>query len=143
MPRPTTTWASPCRTGEGWTRRSPATAARSSCTPDYAEAHNNLGNALQDQGNLDEAVACYRRALELKPDYAEAHSNLGIALQDQGRLDEAIACYRRAMELKPDLPRGAQQPALHAQFLPRRTTPGQSPRNIAAGTSGTPSRWPP
>ena len=30
---------------------------------------------------LDEAVACYRRALELKPDYAEAHSNLLCALQ--------------------------------------------------------------
>jgi protein O-GlcNAc transferase len=45
--------------------------------PDYAEAHNNLGNALNDQGKLDEAVACYRRALELKPDYAEAHNNLG------------------------------------------------------------------
>ena len=70
--------------------------------PDYAEAHNNLGNALKDQGKLDEAVACYRRALELKPDYAEAHNNLGIALKDQGKLDEAIACYRRALELKPD-----------------------------------------
>ena len=70
--------------------------------PDYAEAHNNLGNALKDQGKLDEAVACYRRALELKPDYAEAHNNLGIALKDQGKLDEAVACYRRALELKPD-----------------------------------------
>ena len=52
--------------------------------------------ALKDQGKLDEAVACYRRALELKPDYAEAHSNLGNALKDQGKLDEAVACYRRA-----------------------------------------------
>ena len=70
--------------------------------PDYAEAHDNLGNALKDQGKLDEAVACYRRALELKPDYAEAHNNLGNALKDQGKLDEAVACYRRALELKPD-----------------------------------------
>ena len=70
--------------------------------PDYAEAHNNLGNALKDQGKLDEAVACYRRALELKPDYAEAHNNLGNALKEQGKLDEAVACYRRALELKPD-----------------------------------------
>ena len=70
--------------------------------PDYAEAHNNLGNALKEQGKLDEAVACCRRALELKPDYAEAHNNLGVALKEQGKLDEAIACYRRALELKPD-----------------------------------------
>ena len=60
------------------------------------------GNALTDQGKLDEAVACYRRALEMKPDYAEAHNNLGNALRDQGRLDEAVACCRRALELKPD-----------------------------------------
>ena len=46
-----------------------------------------------DQGKLDEAVACYRRALELKPDFAEAHNNLGNALKDQGKLDEAVACY--------------------------------------------------
>ena len=70
--------------------------------PDYAETHNNLGNALNDRGKLDEAVACYRRALELKPDYAEAYNNLGNALKDQGKLEEAIACYRRALELKPD-----------------------------------------
>ena len=49
---------------------------------------------------MDEAVACYRRALELKPDSAEAHNNLGNAWKDQGELDEAIACYRRALELE-------------------------------------------
>ena len=57
---------------------------------------------MKDQGKLDEAVACYRRALELKPDFAEAHNNLGDVLKDQGKLDEAVACYRRALELKPD-----------------------------------------
>ncbi len=64
--------------------------------------YNNLGAALKGQGKLDTAVACYRRALELKPDDAETHNNLGAALQGQGKLDEAVACYRRALELKPD-----------------------------------------
>ena len=32
------------------------------------------------QGQITEAIACYRRALELKPDYAEAHNNLGNCL---------------------------------------------------------------
>ncbi len=70
--------------------------------PDYAEAHNNLGNAFKDQGKLDGALACCRRALELKPNFAEAHNTLGNALKDEGMLDEAVACYRRALELKPD-----------------------------------------
>ena len=47
------------------------------------------------------AVACYRRALELKPDLP-AHYNLGNTLKKQGKLDEAAACYRRAVNLKPD-----------------------------------------
>ena len=70
--------------------------------PSFAEAHNNLGNALSAQGKLDKAVACYRRALDLKPDYVEAYNNFGNALNDQGKWDEAVAQYQRALALKPD-----------------------------------------
>ncbi|MGC2518998.1 MAG: tetratricopeptide repeat protein, partial [Burkholderiales bacterium] len=34
-----------------------------------APAHNNLGNVFLAQGKLDEAIACYRKAVELAPDY--------------------------------------------------------------------------
>jgi len=70
--------------------------------PEYAEAHSNLGTALQDMGQLDQATACFHTALRIKPDYAEALSNLGSALQDQGLFDEAIDCFRRALQLMPD-----------------------------------------
>ncbi len=70
--------------------------------PDFAEAHNNLGNALQEQGQLAEAVAHYREALRLKPDYADAYYNLGITLKEQGQLAEAVAQYQEALRLKPD-----------------------------------------
>ena len=70
--------------------------------PEFAETYNNLGTAWQSQGKLPEAVACYRRALELKPDFAEAHNNLSAALKDQGQLDEALDCCRRALQLRPD-----------------------------------------
>ncbi len=70
--------------------------------PDFAEAHNDLGVALKDLGQFDEAIASSRRAIGIKPEYAEAHCNLGIALKLAGRLDEAIASYRLALKLKPD-----------------------------------------
>jgi predicted O-linked N-acetylglucosamine transferase (SPINDLY family) len=70
--------------------------------PDYVQACNNLGNALKEQGKLDEAVACYRRVLETKPDDAEAYNNLASTFGEQGRLDEAVACARRALQLKQD-----------------------------------------
>ena len=43
--------------------------------PDYANAHNNLGNVLKEQGKFDDAMAHYRRAIAINPDYAEAHFN--------------------------------------------------------------------
>jgi protein O-GlcNAc transferase len=70
--------------------------------PHFAEAHNNLGNVLKDQGKLDEAVSCYERALQLKPDGAAEHNNLGTAWKNRGKLDKAMACYQRAVQLKPD-----------------------------------------
>ena len=70
--------------------------------PDYAEAHNNLGSALAGRGRLDEAMAHFRKALEIQPDSAEAHSNLGIALAAGGRLDEAVEHFRKALEIQPD-----------------------------------------
>ena len=61
-----------------------------------------LGEIVEQNGNLDEAVACWRRVLQLKPGFALAHNNLGVACKAQGNLNEAIACYRRALELGPD-----------------------------------------
>ena len=95
----------------------------------------------RSQGKLDEAVACYRRALELKPDYAEAHNNLGVVFKDQGKLDEAVACCRRALELKPDSRRGRIATCSTPRFSAPATMPRRSTKNTAAGTSGTPRRW--
>ena len=69
---------------------------------DFISANFSLGNALHDQGRLDEAISCYQKTLELKPDAAGAYNNLGNAFQDQGKLDESISCYRKALQLKPD-----------------------------------------
>ncbi len=55
--------------------------------------------AYQTSGQLRDAEACYRHALELRPNYVAAHGNLGNLLRDQGRLNEAAACYRRVLEL--------------------------------------------
>jgi len=65
-------------------------------------AHNNLGTTLLKQGNLDETIQHFERALQLKPDYPEAHVNLGVVLANQGKLDEAIQHYERALQLRPD-----------------------------------------
>ena len=40
-----------------------------------------MGNALKEQGKLEEAIEAYNKALAIKPDYAEAYNNMGIALK--------------------------------------------------------------
>jgi Flp pilus assembly protein TadD len=64
--------------------------------------HNNLGAALRDHGQLDEAVVTLRRAIELDPEMARPHYHLGETLRRQGKLAEAIAVLRQAVELNPD-----------------------------------------
>ena len=51
------------------------------CTAQNAKAHSYLGMALADLGRSDEAIAHFRKALEIKPDEAEASLHLGYVLQ--------------------------------------------------------------
>ena len=70
--------------------------------PEFAEAHNNLGNVLKDLGQLDAAIKCYEKAIAIKPDYAEAHSNLGGIFRELGKISNAVECYKKALAIKPD-----------------------------------------
>jgi tetratricopeptide (TPR) repeat protein len=73
-------------------------------SPANARAHNNLGNALDDAGQVGEAIRHYREALRWKPDYPDALNNLGAALASTGKVVEAVGCFREALEQKPDFP---------------------------------------
>jgi tetratricopeptide (TPR) repeat protein len=71
------------------------------CTTDNYIASYSLGNAFLHGGKVDEARACYEKALQIRPDFAEAHYNLGNILLQSGKVDEAIAEYRQALTSKP------------------------------------------
>ncbi len=73
--------------------------------PDCWLAHNNLGVALAHRGQGDEAIAHYKKSLQLMPDQPETYNNLGLALVDRGQIDEAIADYGKALELRPVYPK--------------------------------------
>ena len=69
--------------------------------PDCWMAHYNLGIVLSEQGEADQAIDHYRRAVALRPEYAEAHYNLGRLLVEHGQLNDAIAHYERAAAINP------------------------------------------
>ena len=65
-------------------------------------ALNNLANEVKEQGKIQEAMALYRRAIEVKPDYDQAHANLAGILVDLGDLDGAIAHCEASLRADPD-----------------------------------------
>ncbi len=78
----------------------------------HAEAHNLLGAALGQQGNLDAAIQHFQEAHALSPNAPDIAHNLhqtvayrentrGHALAAQGRAAEAVGCFRRALEANP------------------------------------------
>jgi len=62
---------------------------------------NSLGTALQEAGQLDEAIVHYRRAIELSPSDAPYLANLGTALRLKGDAAGAVVMYGRALALDP------------------------------------------
>lgn len=54
------------------------------------------------QGDLEAAIAAYRRAIELDDELALAWNGLSLALARGGDLDGAIDAGRRLVELEPD-----------------------------------------
>ncbi|HLY58456.1 MAG TPA: tetratricopeptide repeat-containing glycosyltransferase family protein [Stellaceae bacterium] len=70
--------------------------------PESPEALHKLGNAHFEDGRLEEGLACWRRAVELRPGDAGLNYDLGCAFHQLGRLDEAAPCYERALALEPD-----------------------------------------
>jgi tetratricopeptide (TPR) repeat protein len=60
-------------------------------------AHLDLGQALRADGRLDDALAQYRRAVELRPDSGNAWYVYANAMKAKGTLGEAEAAYQRAI----------------------------------------------
>jgi Flp pilus assembly protein TadD len=72
--------------------------------PDCWMAHSNLGLALLQRGQLDEAVAHLQKSLEIEPNNSSAQNNLGNALLRKGQLDEAIVQFQKTLKIDPDNP---------------------------------------
>ena len=90
---------------DGSRTRSRSTRQALRIAPNYAEAHNNLGNPLSrmPQAACRTPIAEYQAALRIRPDYAEAHHNLeNVLARMPGRTPDAIAEYQAALRIKPD-----------------------------------------
>ncbi len=73
-----------------------------SLKPDYPEAENALGRYYAEQGQLDQALWCFERAIA-NPFYATpqlALYNLGLIYEKKGDPDAALKQYQEAVRLQ-------------------------------------------
>lgn len=68
-------------------------------TPAY---HFQRANQMYEQGKTEEAIAAYRRCLELEPKFPNARFNMGVALGDAERFSEAGACMEEVLRAEPE-----------------------------------------
>lgn len=67
-----------------------------------ANSHASLGHDYRAAGAMDEAIAQYRRALELRPAFADVRLALARALLERGRLGEAAHALDGVLAARPD-----------------------------------------
>jgi len=67
-----------------------------------AGAFLRQGIEAQQHGDVNGAIASYRKALEIQPELAEARANLGAALSAAGDFDAAIEEDKRAVAAAPE-----------------------------------------
>lgn len=70
--------------------------------PDDAGALHVLGAALHRQQRMDEAIACYRKALQINPATQDARYFLANALRETGADEAAEKEYKRLLDEQPD-----------------------------------------
>jgi predicted O-linked N-acetylglucosamine transferase (SPINDLY family) len=89
-------------------KRNPAPTAEEHSAPltdrQKATILINRGNASEEAGRMDDAMALYDEAIALAPELARAHMNRGNILLARDQPGAALSAYERATGLEPDYP---------------------------------------
>lgn len=72
--------------------------------PRSAEAEYNKGLQAKAAKRYSDAIASFRKAVDIKANYPEAWNELGFALRQTGNYPEAIKAYDEALRLRPNFP---------------------------------------
>jgi ribosomal protein S12 methylthiotransferase accessory factor len=71
--------------------------------PERTDIHNLMGFCHFKRGEHEQAVAAFRRVIDLDPASAIDYANLGVNLEALGEPQKAIECYRMALTLDPEI----------------------------------------
>ena len=115
----------------------PASEANGTATLTQAKLANlqaALGDAYREAGEIGEAVAAYRKALDRCPGFLDVRHRLAVALREHGLPDQAIREFGRVLRANPAFLDAAVQRGLTYWSL------GQADQ-AAADWQGSSRRW--
>jgi tetratricopeptide (TPR) repeat protein len=79
----------------------------------YAKA-----NFLYEQGNCDEAIKNYDKAIELDPTISQFYNNRGYTYMQKEEYQKALSDYEKAIQLRPGYPRALLNKGdIYARYL--------------------------
>jgi len=67
-----------------------------------ADSLNLLGHQLMTQGQIDQALEVFKKAITANPLLPQSHYNLGVCYMARGQYNLAITNYKKALSLSPD-----------------------------------------
>jgi Flp pilus assembly protein TadD len=77
-------------------------------TPNDADTWYLLGRTKFNEGQYDQAVTSFGRALALHPKYVEAENNLGLCWRELNKTDQAREAFQTAIDWQNNSPTDAQ-----------------------------------
>ena len=89
------------RVARDWTTAEASFRRAIALRPGFADAWNELGFALRNQGRYPDSLAAYDEALKLRPNFPEALEYLGEAYVKMGRVEDARRVLDRLRPLDP------------------------------------------
>jgi protein O-GlcNAc transferase len=72
--------------------------------PNDERAQFNLGNYYFGQQDLDQALARYKKTVELAPNYSQVYNLMGYCLRQKGDYADSEASFKKYIELIPNDP---------------------------------------
>src|SRR5437016_3139904 len=109
--------------------------------PDSPKLWNERGVVLHQAGKRDDALASYRRAVEIDPRYALAWNNLGVLQAHQSDAESAMDAFRAALRLQAALGAARLNLALLLYQLRRFHLSLEAYRHVLATEPSSAAAW--
>jgi tetratricopeptide (TPR) repeat protein/GT2 family glycosyltransferase/acetyltransferase-like isoleucine patch superfamily enzyme len=92
-----------CKEGLGLDREAEQLADRALSLTESARAHNLKGVLAFKKGDIEQAEACFRKAMDCDPGYGEPYTNAGILRWSRGQKQEGLTWMEKGFTLSPHI----------------------------------------